>query len=106
MVDVYHLSRRIGMTKENVKVFNAKMASVLMTMPREKATKSLPACLTAIDIADSIGTRPGYTLDWLAGLVNLGLVQKLGKKEDPTTQSRWQLTANGRKVVGTLAASV
>ena len=94
------------MTTKNVNAFSPRMASVLMAMPREKGTKSAPACATVTEIAGNVGTRAAYTIDWLGDLGTLGLVQKLGKKEESTPESKWQLTANGRKVVGALTEAV
>lgn len=94
------------MSKRNVNTFNPRMASVLMAMPRTKASKNATDAMTVKEIAETVGTRPAYTVDWLTGLHDLGLVQQQGKKATPEPEKRWQLTANGRKVVDTLVHAV
>lgn len=86
--------------------FTPCMASILMAFPRHKRTEKYPATITISDLSETIQLRPATVLGWLNNLYDLGLVLQVGKKMSPTPQMKWQLSANGRKVVKVLTGAV
>lgn len=87
-------------------MFTPSMASILMALPRNKRTAKDPATLTVDAISETVRLRPTTVMDWLNDLLDLGLVIQVGKKAAPTPERKWQLSANGRKVVRVLTGAV
>jgi DNA-binding IclR family transcriptional regulator len=86
--------------------FTPSMASILMALPRNKRTEKDPATLTVDALSETVRLRPTTVMDWLDQLCDLGLVLQVGKRAAPTRDKKWQLSANGRKVVRVLTGAV
>lgn len=87
-------------------IFTPSMASILMALPRGKGTEKDPSTLTVDAIGETVRLKPTIVMDWLQDLHRLGLVLQVGKRAAPTPEKKWQLSANGRKVVRILTGAI
>lgn len=87
-------------------IFTPSMASILMALPRNTRTAKDPAAMTVDAIGETVRLRPTTVMDWLRDLNQLGLVLQVGKRAAPAPEKKWQLSANGRKVVRILTGAI
>jgi len=89
-----------------MRTFTPSMASILMALPRNKRTAKDPAYLTIDALSVIVRLKPTTVMGWLNALWELGLVLQVGNRHVSTPESKWQLSANGRKVVRVLTGAV